>query len=228
LHEIVGVRNISKVYDMGKVALHALKDVSLKIENSENISIIGPSGSGKSTLLHLIGCLDRPTSGKIFIDGVDTSKLDDSKLAEIRRKKVGFVFQFFYLIPTLTALENIGLPMMFAGVGDRDRADRAKELLGLVNLTERMGHKPAELSGGERQRVAIARSLANEPKIILADEPTGNLDSVSGREIMELLTKLNRDKGVTLAIITHDANIAAGTDRTLYLKDGQIVKEVRR
>lgn len=228
MHEIVGVRNISKVYDMGKVALHALKDVSLKIENSENISIIGPSGSGKSTLLHLIGCLDRPTSGKIFIDGVDTSKLDDSKLAEIRRKKVGFVFQFFYLIPTLTALENIGLPMMFAGVGDRDRADRAKELLGLVNLTERMGHKPAELSGGERQRVAIARSLANEPKIILADEPTGNLDSVSGREIMELLTKLNRDKGVTLAIITHDANIAAGTDRTLYLKDGQIVKEVRR
>ena len=228
MREVVNVRNVNKIYDMGKVEFYALKDVNLKVEPSENLSIIGPSGSGKSTLLHLIGCLDRPTSGKIFIDGVDTSKLDNSKLAEIRRKKVGFVFQFFYLVPTLNALENVELPMMFAGVGDRERRDRAKELLRLVNLKERMNHRPSELSGGERQRVAIARSLANEPKIILADEPTGNLDSASGKEIIDLLRRLNEERGVTLVTVTHDPYIASHTERAVYLKDGAIVREERR
>jgi len=226
--DVVSVRNVSKIYRMGKVDFQALNGINLKIAPSESLSIIGPSGSGKSTLLHLIGCLDRPTSGEIFIDGVDTSKLSEPKLAEIRRKKVGFVFQFFYLVPTLTALENVELPMMFAGLGDREKRERAKELLRLVNLADRMNHKPSELSGGERQRVAIARSMANEPKIILADEPTGNLDSVSGKEIIGLLSRLNEEKGVTLVIVTHDPYIASITGRSVYLKDGQIVKDERR
>jgi putative ABC transport system ATP-binding protein len=175
-----------------------------------------------------MGCLDRPTSGKIYIDGVDTSKLNSNKLAEIRRNKIGFVFQFFYLIPTLNALENVELPMMFAGVGERERRERAEELLELVNLKSRMKHRPAELSGGERQRVAIARALANNPKIVLADEPTGNLDSASGKEIIDLLKRLNEEKGVTLVIVTHDPYIASIMERTIYLKDGRIVKEERR
>ena len=228
LKEVVSVRRVSKVYEMGKVKFYALKNIDLRVSPSEKLSIIGPSGSGKSTLLHLIGCLDRPTRGKIFIDGVDTSRLGNSGLAEIRRKKIGFVFQFFYLVPTLTALENVELPMMFAGMGERERKERAKELLGLVNLSKRMNHKPSELSGGERQKVAIARAIANDPKIILADEPTGNLDSASGKEVIDLLSKLNEEKGVTLIIITHDPNIAKTAERIVYLKDGQIVREERR
>ncbi|KUO39945.1 MAG: hypothetical protein APZ16_04590 [Candidatus Hadarchaeum yellowstonense] len=228
MKEVVNVQQVSKVYRMGEVDLQALNGVSLKILPSENVSIIGPSGSGKSTLLHLMGCLDRPTSGKIYIDGVDTSKLNSNKLAEIRRNKIGFVFQFFYLIPTLNALENVELPMMFAGVGERERRERAEELLELVNLKSRMKHRPAELSGGERQRVAIARALANNPKIVLADEPTGNLDSASGKEIIDLLKRLNEEKGVTLVIVTHDPYIASIMERTIYLKDGRIVKEERR
>lgn len=225
---MVKVEAVTKVYRMGEVDLKALNGVSLKIMPSENLSIIGPSGSGKSTLLHLMGCLDKPTSGRIFIDGVDTSRLNDTKLAEIRRYKIGFVFQFFYLIPTLNALENVELPMMFAGVDEGERKRRAAELLELVNLKKRMRHRPAELSGGERQRVAIARALANNPKIVLADEPTGNLDSTSGREIIELLRRLNEEKGVTLVIVTHDPYIASTMKRTIYLKDGRIVKEERR
>lgn len=225
---MVKVEAVTKVYRMGEVDLKALNGVSLKIMPSENLSIIGPSGSGKSTLLHLMGCLDKPTSGRIYIDGVDTSRLNDTKLAEIRRYKIGFVFQFFYLIPTLNALENVELPMMFAGVDEGERKRRAAELLELVNLKKRMRHRPAELSGGERQRVAIARALANNPKIVLADEPTGNLDSTSGREIIELLRRLNEEKGVTLVIVTHDPYIAGTMKRTIYLKDGRIVKEERR
>lgn len=228
LNDIVSVKDVSKIYDMGSKEFHALKNVDLRIAPSEKLSIIGPSGSGKSTLLHLMGCLDQPTKGKIFIDGVDTSRLDASGLAEIRREKIGFVFQFFHLIPTLSARENVELPMMFAGIGDPERKDRAKELLRLVSLTERMNHKPSELSGGERQRVAIARSMANEPKIILADEPTGNLDSASGREIIDLLMRLNEEKGLTLVIITHDSYIAKTAGRIVYIKDGRIVKEERR
>lgn len=228
MNEVVSVRNANKIYRMGQVDFQALKSANLSIAPSEYLSIIGPSGSGKSTLLHLIGCLDTPTSGQIFIDGVDTSKLSGSKLAEIRRNKIGFVFQFFYLIPTLNALENVELPMMFAGVGDREKRERAKGLLGLMGLTARTKHRPSELSGGERQRVAIARSLANEPKILLADEPTGNLDSASGKEIMGILAKLNEEKGVTLVVVTHDPGIAASSNRTVHLKDGQIVKDERR
>ncbi|MGC8816725.1 MAG: ABC transporter ATP-binding protein [Candidatus Hadarchaeum sp.] len=228
MKEVVKLQDVTKIYRMGEVDLRALDGVSLKIMPSENLSIIGPSGSGKSTLLHLMGCLDRPTSGKIYIDGVDTSQLNSTKLAEIRRYKIGFVFQFFYLIPTLNALENVELPMMFAGVEEGERKKRATELLELVNLKERMKHRPAELSGGERQRVAIARALANNPKIVLADEPTGNLDSRSGREIIELLRRLNEEKGVTLVIVTHDPYIASTMSRTIYLKDGRIVKEERR
>jgi len=228
MKEVVDVRNVNKIYRMGSVNFQALKKANLKIGPSENLSIIGPSGSGKSTLLHMIGCLDQPTNGQIFIDGVDTSKLNGTKLAEIRRNKIGFVFQFFYLIPTLNAQENVELPMMFAGVGDREKRERAKSLLDLMGLGARARHKPSELSGGERQRVAIARSLANNPKIMLADEPTGNLDSKSGKEIIGILTKLNEEKGVTLVIVTHDPNIANSMDRTVHLKDGQIVKDERR
>ena len=228
MRKVVSVRNVNKIYKMGSVEFHALRNVDLSIASSEKLAIIGPSGSGKSTLLHLIGCLDRPTNGQIFIDGIDTSELGDSKLAEIRRKKIGFVFQFFYLIPTLTALENVELPMTFAGVGVRQRRDRARELLKLVNLRERMDHKPSELSGGERQRVAIARSIANDPKILLADEPTGNLDSASGREVIDLLLRLNEEKGLTLVIVTHDPYIADRAENIVRLKDGQIVREKRR
>ncbi|MEM3452413.1 MAG: ABC transporter ATP-binding protein [Candidatus Hadarchaeum sp.] len=228
MKEVVKVDEVTKIYRMGEVDLRALDGVSLKIMPSENLSIIGPSGSGKSTLLHLMGCLDRPTSGRIYIDGVDTSQLNGTKLAEIRRHKIGFVFQFFYLIPTLNALENVELPMMFAGVNESERKKRAAELLELVNLKDRMKHRPSELSGGERQRVAIARALANNPKIVLADEPTGNLDSRSGREIIDLLRRLNEEKGVTLVIVTHDPYIASTMKRTIYLKDGRIVKEERR
>ncbi len=228
MNEVVDVRNVDKIYHMGSVDFQALKSANLKIAPSENLSIIGPSGSGKSTLLHMIGCLDQPTSGQVFIDGVDTSKLSGAKLAEIRRNKIGFVFQFFYLIPTLSALENVELPMVFAGVGDREKRERGKSLLDLVGLGPRAKHRPSELSGGERQRVAIARSLANDPKIMMADEPTGNLDSKSGKEIMGILTKLNEEKGVTLVIVTHDPSIANSMDRTVHLKDGQIVKDERR
>ena len=222
--EIVRLENVWKVYEEGKVKTLALQGVSLKIKEKESVAIMGPSGSGKSTLLHLIGCLDKPTKGKIWIEGKEVSKLNENELAEIRRNKIGFVFQFFYLIPTLTALENVVLPMVFKGVKKEKREKRAKELLKLVGLEKRMHHKPSELSGGERQRVAIARALANEPKILLADEPTGNLDSKSGALVMKILKKLNKEKGVTLVIVTHDKKIASYADRIIYLKDGKIIK----
>lgn len=224
--EVVRCENVWKIYNYGtELEVPALKNINLKIEKGENIVIIGPSGCGKSTLLHLIGCLDRPTKGKIFIDGKDVSKLSDDELAKIRREKIGFVFQFFYLIPTLTALENVMLPMTFAGVPSKEKEKRAKELLKLVGLEKRMHHKRSELSGGEIQRVAIARALANNPEIILADEPTGNLDSRSGKEIMKYLVKLNKEKNVTLVVVTHDPMVASFFKRKIYLKDGRIIKE---
>jgi len=226
--EIVRLENVWKVYEEGKVKTLALQGVSLKIKERESVAIMGPSGSGKSTLLHLIGCLDKPTKGRIWIEGKEISKLNENELAEIRRNKIGFVFQFFYLIPTLTALENVVLPMIFKGVKKEERERRARELLKMVGLEKRMHHKPSELSGGERQRVAIARALANEPKILLADEPTGNLDSKSGALVMKILKKLNKEKGVTLIIVTHDKKIASYADRIIYLKDGKIIKEVRK
>jgi putative ABC transport system ATP-binding protein len=185
---------------------------------------MGPSGSGKSTMLHMLGCLDRPTRGKVIIDGIDVSKLNEDQLAKIRREKIGFIFQFFYLIPSLTALRNVELPMTFLGNSIKDKEKKSKALLKMVGLEERMNHRPNQMSGGESQRVAIARALANDPQIILADEPTGNLDSKSGKEIMEILVKLNKERGVTLILVTHDPIIAKHAERIINLKDGMIVK----
>ncbi len=222
--ELIRLENVYKIYKVGNENVYALKGINLKVKRGEVIAIVGPSGSGKSTLLNLIGCLDRPTKGKVLIDGKDVSKLSDDELAEIRRKKIGFVFQFFYLIPGLTALGNVMLPMVFAGIPKEKREERAKKLLKIVGLEKRMNHKPNELSGGERQRVAIARALANDPEIILADEPTGNLDSKTGKEIMEILTKLNKEENVTLIVVTHNPYVASYAERIIYLKDGKIIK----
>ena len=223
---VIELRNVSKIYRTTGVPVNALKDVSLKINKKELIAIMGPSGSGKSTLLHMIGCLDRPTHGKVFIDCKDISKLNDNELAIIRGKKIGFVFQFFNLIPNFTALKNVELPMIFTKFPKRE--ERAKELLRAVGLGERINHYPSQLSGGETQRVSIARSMANNPDIILADEPTGNLDSKSGKEILELLKKLNKESGVTVITVTHDKSIASCSKRIIYLKDGQIIKRGRK
>jgi len=220
----IELRDIEKEYDLGAIKLHVLKEINLKVKKSDIVAIMGPSGSGKSTMLHMLGCLDRPTRGKIIIDGVDVSRLNDDELAKIRREKIGFIFQFFYLIPSLTALKNVELPMTFIKSSAKDREERAKELLKMVGLEERMYHKPSQLSGGESQRVAIARALANNPQIILADEPTGNLDSKSGKEIMDILVKLNKERGVTLIIVTHDPSIARHAEKVINLKDGKIIK----
>lgn len=220
MENAIELRNVCKDYGIGEAKIRAVCDVNLKIKKSESLAIMGPSGSGKSTMLHLIGCLDRPTGGKIFIDGKDVSNLNDNDLARMRREKLGFIFQFFNLIPSFTALENVELPMIFSKRPNRKK--RAEELLKMVGLQNRMNHHPKELSGGETQRVAIARALANEPPIILADEPTGNLDSKSGKEIMEMLKKLNKERGVTLLIITHDSSIAKYAERIVRIIDGKI------
>ncbi|MEM5773149.1 MAG: ABC transporter ATP-binding protein [Candidatus Aenigmatarchaeota archaeon] len=220
---VVELRKVSKVYKMDEVEVTALKDIDLKIMEKEFVAIIGPSGSGKSTLLHLIGLLDKPTSGKIFLDSVDTSKLKDKQLARLRGRKIGFVFQFFNLYPTLTALENVELPMMIAEKDKRESEKRAIELLKKVGLEKRAYHLPSQLSGGERQRVAIARALANDPALILADEPTGNLDSKSGEEVMKIFDKL-QEEGKTIVMVTHEMNIARYAERIIYLRDGRIIK----
>ncbi|MCW3132979.1 MAG: ABC transporter ATP-binding protein [Methanophagales archaeon] len=204
---------------MGKVEVQALRDVNLEIKDGEFMAIIGPSGSGKSTLLNLIGCLDKPTSGAVFIDGIDTGKLSENGLAEIRREKIGFIFQQFNLIHTLNALENVALPMFFAGVRRETRMKRAEELLTKVGLGDRINHKPSELSGGEQQRMAIARSLSNDPEIIIGDEPTGNIDTEAGNAIMDILEGLNRE-GRTIIVVTHDAEIAARAHTTKRMRDG--------
>lgn len=219
--ELVRLEDVQKIYVMDQVEVPALRGITLSVAKGEFVSMMGPSGSGKSTLMNLIGCLDRPTRGKVFIDGKDVSKLNDNSLAEIRRKKIGFVFQQFNLIPRLTALENVTLPMWFAGMEKNSRAERAANLLARVGLRGRMMHKPTELSGGERQRVSIARALANDPELILADEPTGNLDSKSGNEILELLEDLNRD-GRTIIMVTHDPDYGRRAQRMIKLKDGLI------
>jgi putative ABC transport system ATP-binding protein len=222
MRNLVELHNVEKEYEIGDVKLRVLKEINLKIKESEIAAIMGPSGSGKSTMLHILGCLDRPTKGKVIIDGVDVSKLDDDSLAKIRREKIGFIFQFFNIIPIFTALENVELPMIFSK--RPDRMERAKELLKTVGLQQRASHHPSQLSGGETQRVAIARALANDPKLILADEPTGNLDSKSGKEIMDILVKLNKEKGTTLLLITHDSSVAKYAERIIRLKDGMIVR----
>lgn len=221
---VVEAINLKKTYMLGKVPVEALRGVNLKVEEGEFISILGPSGSGKSTLLNLIGALDKPTDGKVLIDNVDVSTLNENELAGLRRK-IGFVFQFFNLIPRLTALQNVELPMAIAGLGREDRRRRAAELLEIVGLADRMNHKPTELSGGEQQRVAIARALANNPRFLLMDEPTGNIDSKNAYEIIQLIKRLNREKGVTIIMVTHDQQLAAEADRTAYMLDGLIVKE---
>ena len=221
---VVETVNLRKTYMLGKVPVNALQGVNLKVENGDFLAILGPSGSGKSTLLNMIGALDKPTEGKVFIEGVDVSTLNDNELADLRRE-IGFVFQFFNLIPRLTARGNVELTMAIPGLGKAERRKRAEELLETVGLKERVDHKPAELSGGERQRVAIARALANNPKFLLMDEPTGNIDSKTANEIIELVKRLNEEKGVTIIVVTHDQHITLQTKRTVQMLDGLIVQE---
>ncbi len=218
---VISARDVHKIYKMGDVEVHALDGVDLCVNRGEVIAIMGPSGSGKSTLMNILGCLDHPTTGEYYLDDELVSNLRDDQLADIRNRKVGFIFQNFNLLPRQTALSNVELPMRYAGV-KQDRSKRAREALELVGLGDRVMHRPAELSGGQQQRVAIARSLVNDPAIIMADEPTGNLDSKSGKEIMELLLKLNRDRGTTLIIVTHDSNVSSQTQRIIHLKDGLV------
>ena len=222
---MIRAEHLSKVYRMGKIEVPALRDVSLEIEEGEFLAIVGPSGSGKSTLLNMLGCLDKPTSGAVFIGGVNTASLSENELAEIRRKKIGFIFQQFNLIHSLTALENVALPMFFAGVKSDARIKRAAELLAKVGLRERMHHKPSELSGGQQQRVAIARALSNNPAVIIGDEPTGNVDSETGDAIMGILEGLNRNEGRTIIVVTHDMEIAAHAPRVIRMKDGRLLEE---
>ncbi|MDH5482806.1 MAG: ABC transporter ATP-binding protein [Candidatus Bathyarchaeota archaeon] len=227
---ILGVRKVRKSYRMGKVIIPALRGVSFDLEESEFLAIFGPSGSGKSTLLHLMGGLDRPDEGEILIDGSNILELDDDRLAELRLTRIGFVFQFFNLLPKLTALRNVELPLTIAGISEKETLQKSREILKLVGLEERINHKPSELSGGEQQRVAIARALINNPKIVLADEPTGNLDTKTGWEIVQLMRKLNEKKDQTFIVVTHDPNIAEAADRIIHLKDGVIegIKETPR
>ncbi|OIP28339.1 MAG: macrolide ABC transporter ATP-binding protein [Dehalococcoidia bacterium CG2_30_46_19] len=216
---MIELDNITKIYKMGRTEVVALNGVSLRIEPREMVSIIGPSGSGKSTLMHIIGCLDKPTSGEYRLEGVQVSKLNDNKLAEIRNKKLGFVFQSFNLLPRNTALDNVELPLIYGGAGNRRQ--RALQALESVGLAQRAHHRPNELAGGEQQRVAIARALINNPSLILADEPTGNLDTQTSKEIMLLFQKLN-EQGITIVLVTHEADIAAYTQRSIKMRDGKI------
>ena len=221
---VIVTKNISKTYGIGDIQVHALKNVSVTIRKGDYIAIIGPSGSGKSTFMNILGCLDTPTSGKIFIEETDISTLNDNHLAKIRREKIGFIFQKYNLIPTLNALENVSLSMSFAGVKTKVRLERSEKLLGLVHLSKRMLHKPSELSGGEQQRVAIARALSNNPSIILADEPTGNVDTNGGDNIMDILEDINR-RGETIIVVTHDPAIAKRARRILHIQDGIVSEE---
>ncbi|MEM5782790.1 MAG: ABC transporter ATP-binding protein [Candidatus Aenigmatarchaeota archaeon] len=226
---IIELVNVSKIYKLDNVEVKAISNINLKIKKGETVAIMGPSGSGKSTLLHIIGCLDKPSSGKVIIDSKDVSKLNENQLAEIRRQKIGFVFQFFYLIPSLNALRNVMFPMLFTNnLNKEEKEKKAIELLELVGLKNRIYHRPAEMSGGERQRIAIARALANDPQIILADEPTGNLDTEKGKAIIDLLLNLNKEKNITLIIVTHDSYIASHAKRIIKLKDGKIISDSKK
>ncbi|MEE8168413.1 MAG: ABC transporter ATP-binding protein [Candidatus Hydrothermarchaeales archaeon] len=216
---IIQLEEVSKVYQMDEIKVHALRGVDLSVGEGEFVAIIGPSGSGKSTMLHIVGCLDRPTSGKVFLEKIDISELGDSELARLRGKRIGFVFQSFNLYPTLSTRENVELPMMIQNVGVQERREKGEELLESVGLVERRNHFPFQLSGGEKQRVAIARALANDPALILADEPTGNLDSESGKEVLEIFEELHRE-GRTIVVVTHEAYVAELAERTVRMKDG--------
>jgi putative ABC transport system ATP-binding protein len=220
----IDFRGVTKSYMLGTTRVDALRGIDLIVERGDSVSIMGPSGSGKSTLLHIMGCLDVPSTGKYYLDGIDVTTLSSDALAKVRAKKIGFVFQFFYLIPSLNAVENVMLPMVFDSIAEDARWKKAEELLDKVGLKERMYHKPSELSGGERQRVAIARALSQDPTVLLADEPTGNLDSAVGAEIIKLFHKLHHEEGITLVTVTHDPQIAHYADRVLFIKDGLITK----
>lgn len=221
MDEIIEVKKLQKRYLMGDEVIDALKSIDLKVQKNEYLALMGPSGSGKSTLMNLIGCLDSPTSGEYILHGIDVSKMSDSELADVRNKEIGFVFQTFNLLPRMTALENVALPLVYAGVSKVDREERARKVLLEVGLADRMTHKPNELSGGQRQRVAIARALINNPAIILADEPTGNLDSKTSEEIMNIFKEIHK-RGNTIIVVTHEPDIAAFADRIVRLKDGYI------
>ncbi len=222
---MIELENIVKIYKLGEIEVAALNGVDCHIKTGEIVSIMGPSGSGKSTLMNLIGCLDRPTSGTYLLDGIDVSRLKDDELAEIRNKKIGFVFQSFNLLPQATAVANVELPLVYSGVGNKRQ--RASEALELVGMSQRAKHRPSEISGGEQQRVAVARALVTNPSLILADEPTGNLDTQTSQGIMLLLQQLN-SQGITIVLVTHEEDIAAYTQRTIYLRDGKIVSEKKR
>jgi len=222
---IIELKNVWKIYQMGNVEVHALRGLDLSVKKGEFLAIMGPSGSGKSTAMNMVGCLDIPSKGQILLCNQDISQLGESELAQIRGKRIGFIFQTFNLINTLTAKENIMLPMVFQNKSASERAKRAEKLLKMVELDERMDHKPTELSGGQRQRVAIARSLANEPEVILADEPTGNLDSKTGHNVLDFLKKLHKEKGTTIVMVTHDSDVAKGAQRIEFLRDGKIIKD---
>ncbi len=221
---IIRIENLGKIYQQGSISVEALKNVSFDILKGEFTSIMGASGSGKSTMMNILGCLDKMTSGDYFLDDLDIAKTKDNKLAEIRNKKIGFVFQSFNLLPKLSALENVELPMIYCGAGKKQRRKRAVEALERVGLSDRMKHKPNELSGGQKQRVAIARALVNNPSIILADEPTGNLDSHSTEEIIEIFKSLNRE-GATIIMVTHENDVARHTKRIVTFKDGEIIRD---
>lgn len=219
---LIKFENVWKIYKLGEIDLSVLRGINLEIQPGSFVTIMGPSGSGKSTLMYLIGLLDAPSEGKIFLESQDVSEFSEDKLAEIRGQKIGFIFQQFNLLQNLTALENVMLPMIFQGVPEEKRKQKAKELLKSVSLDERIGHKPAEMSGGEQQRIAIARSLVNDPEILIADEPTGNLDSSTGKTVMEILTKLHKEQKKTIVVVTHDPNIAHYSQNIVHIQDGQI------
>ena len=222
---IVEAVDLKKTYMLGKIPVEALRGVNLKVESGDFLAVLGPSGSGKSTLLNLVGALDKPTAGTLLIDGVDVSTLSDNQLSNLRRR-VGFVFQFFNLIPRFTAKDNVELSLSIAGISRAERKKRAEELLETVGLKDRINHKPAELSGGQQQRVAIARALANNPRFLLMDEPTGNIDSRTAREIMRLVKRLNEEKGVTIIMVTHDQHLAREAKRTVQMFDGVITSDI--
>ena len=224
IEPIIKLEDVWKIYQLGKTELAALRGLSLEINPGAFVAIMGASGSGKSTLLNMIGCLDSPTRGKIYLNGKDIAKMSESQLAQLRGKVLGFVFQTFNLLPNLNALENVMLPMIFQGVKPERRKEKAEEILKMVGLEKRMIHQPAELSGGERQRVALARAFANDPEVVIADEPTGNLDSVTGKMIMEFLKYFHQKQGKTMIIVTHDPKIANYAEETVNIKDGQIIK----
>jgi len=224
---MIRTENLTKTYQMGSTEVHALQGVSMEISRNEYVAIMGPSGSGKSTLMNLIGCLDTPTGGRYWLNGKLVSELNDDELARIRNKEIGFVFQTFNLLPRATALHNVELPLVYSGVPSKERTERARKSLELVELSDRVNHKPSELSGGQRQRVAVARALVNNPSIILADEPTGNLDSKTGVEIMKLFGKLHAD-GNTIILVTHDRDVAAYARRVISIRDGRVASDESR